>query len=222
MNQGDELKRITVGSILSEAWHTLTHAEVGLRRTTVALVITPGRMLQKYLEGERKQYQKPFSFLLIATTLFALVLYFNHQRYLIPIATGFDDRVFNNQVLLETKYYAWFQIVCLPVYGLVAFMIFRNLKYNYAEWLVICCYVLGLVLLIQIPFHFLLTYLHLNDSLHKGIQLLVSEAYTLYALNDFLKHKMNWLRFVYIILVVVINFFIFMSALRGMAYLMTW
>ena len=69
--------------------------------------------------------------------------------------------------------------------------------------------------------YFLLTYLHLNDTLHKGIQLLVSEAYTLYALNNFLKHKMNWLRFGYILLVVMINFFIFMSVLRGMAYLMT-
>ena len=96
MNQGDEVKRITVSSILSEAWYTLTHAEEGLRRTTVALVTTPAKMLRQYLEGDRKLYQKPFSFLLIATTLFALVLYFNHQRYLIPVAKSFDDRVFNN------------------------------------------------------------------------------------------------------------------------------
>jgi hypothetical protein len=153
-------------------------------------------------------------------TLFALILNFFHQYYLIPAATTFNDRLYNNQVLLE-KYYSWFQIVCLPAYGLVCFLIFKRLKYNYAEWLVISCYVLSFVSLLLIPFQFLLTYLHLNDTLHKGIQLLISEAYIVYAINAFLKHKLNSLRYVYIFIAVVINFFILMLAFRSVAYLMT-
>ncbi len=220
MNQTEEIKRITVSSILSEAWHSLTHVEKGLRRTIVALASAPGKMMHNYLEGDRKRYQKPFSFLLLSTTLFALVLNFFHQYYLIPAATTFNDRLFNNEVLLE-KYYSWFHIVLLPAYGLVCFLIFKRLKYNYAEWLVICCYVLSFVLVLQVPFHFLLTYLHLNDALHKGIQLLITEAYTVYALNAFLRHKMNWLRYLFILIAVVINFFLLISALRGIAYLIT-
>lgn len=221
MDPTNEIKRITVSSILSEAWHSLTHIEKGLRRTIVALAVAPGKMMHNYLEGDRKAYQKPFSFFLISTTLFALVIYFFHQYYLIPAATTFDDRLFNNQVFLESKFYSWFQIVLLPAYGLVCFLIFKRLKYNYAEWLVICCYLLSFVLLLQIPLHFLLTYLHLNETLHKGIQLLLTEAYTLYALNAFLKRKLNWVRYVYTFIVVVINFFIFVLSFRGIAYLMT-
>jgi hypothetical protein len=220
MNPPEEIKRITVSSILSEALHVLTHVEKGLRRTIVALAVAPGKMLNNYLEGDRKSYQKPFSLLLIATTLFALVLNFFHNYYLIPAATTFNDRLYNNEVALE-KYYSWFHIILLPAYGLVSFLLFKRLKYNYAEWLVICCYLISFVLLLLTPLHFILTSLHLNVTVHKGIQLLITEIYTVYALNAFLRSQMNWLRFVYILIVVVINFFIFMFVLRGMAYLMT-
>lgn len=220
MNSSEEVKRITVHGIVTEAWHSLTHVEKGLRRTIVALAIAPGRMLNNYLQGDRKQYQKPFSFLLISTTLFALVLNFFQQYYLIPAATTFDDRLYNNEVSLE-KFYSWFHIVLLPAYGLVSFLIFKRLKYNYAEWLVICCYLVAFVLLLQIPFHFILTFFHLNVTVQKLIQLLIAEVYTVYALNAFLKNQVNWLRFLFIVICVVINFFIFMLSLRGMAYLIT-
>jgi len=220
MSSSEEVKRITVHSIVHEAWHSLTHVEKGLRKTIVALAVAPGSMLNNYLQGDRKQYQKPFSFLLISTTLFALVLNFFQQYYLIPAATTFNDRLYNNEVSLE-KFYSWFHIVLLPAYGLVSFFIFKKLKYNYAEWLVICCYLISFVLLLQIPFHFILTLLHLNVTVQKLIQLLIAEVYTVYALNAFLKQQVNWLRFLFILVCVVINFFIFMLSLRGMAYLIT-
>jgi len=220
MDPTEEIKRITLSSILSDAWHSLTHVEKGLRRTIVALAVAPGAMINNYLEGDRKRYQKPFSFLLISTAVFTIVLKFFHQYYLVADATTLNDRVYNNELLLE-KYYSWFHIFLLPAYGLVCFLIFKRLKYNYAEWLVVCCYMLSFVLLLLIPFQLLLTYLHLNVTLHKGIQLLISETYTLYALNTFLKHRMNWLRYLYTFIVVVINFFIFMITLRAVAYLMT-
>ena len=220
MSSSEEVKRITVHSIVHEAWHSLTHVEKGLRKTIVALAVAPGSMLNNYLQGDRKQYQKPFSFLLISTTLFALVLNFFQQYYLIPAATTFNDRLYNNEVSLE-KFYSWFHIVLLPAYGLVSFFIFKKLKYNYAEWLVICCYLISFVLLLQIPFHFILTFLHLNVTVQKLIQLLIAEVYTVYALNAFLKQQVNWLRFLFILVCVVINFFIFMLSLAGMAYLIT-
>jgi hypothetical protein len=54
MKQPEEIKRITVSSILKEAWHSLTHVEEGLRRTIVDLAIAPGKMINNYLEGDRK------------------------------------------------------------------------------------------------------------------------------------------------------------------------
>ena len=149
------------------------------------------------------------------------MLHLFHPYYQIPSPKTFNDRLFNNQLLLESKYYAWFHIVLLPIYGLVCLLIFKRVKYNYAEWMVICCYLLSFDLVLNIPLHFLLTYLHLDNSLHNGIQLIIAEIYTLYALNAFLKPKMNRLRYVYIILTVLILFAIFIGALRGMSYLMT-
>ena len=220
MNSTEEVKRITVTGILHEAWHSLTHVEKGLRRTIVALAIAPGKMLHQYLEGDRKQYQKPFSLLLISTALFALVLHLFHEHYVLN-PTTFNERLFNNQLLLESKYYSWFYIALLPVFGLVPFLLFKRLKYNYAEWLVICCYLISFQSLLQIPFHVLLSQIHLNTMLQYGIQLIITSAYTLYALNAFLKLRMNRLRYLFILLSVVIDFCIFILALRGVAYLLT-
>ena len=221
MNAATDSNRITVSSIFDEAWHSITHVERGLRKTVVALAVAPGRMLQAYMAGHRKPYQKPFSFLLISTTIFALVLHLFHPYYQIPNAVSFDDRLFNNQLLLESKYYTWFHIVLLPVYALVTFLIFKRAKYNYAEWMVTCCYVISFDLVLNIPLHFLLTYLHLNSTLQNAIQLILAELYTLYALNAFLRPRMNWVRIVYILFCAAINFIIFIGALRGMSYLMT-
>lgn len=221
MNLTTDNNRITVTSILDEAWHSITHVERGLRKTIIALAVAPGKMLQAYINGDRKPYQKPFSFLLISTTIFALVLHLFHPYYQILNPVSFDDRLFNNQLILESKYYVWFHIVLLPVYAFVSFLIFKRVKYNYAEWMVICCYVISIDLLLNIPFHFLLTSLHLDNTLRDGIQLVIAETYTLYALNAFLKPRMNWRRYIYILLTGVINFAIFIGALRGISYLMT-
>jgi hypothetical protein len=221
MNPTNENKRITVSSVLSEAWHSLTHVEEGLRRTIVALAVTPGKMMNSYLDGDRKTFQKPFSFLLIVTSLFAVMIYFLHEYYLIPFATTFQDKLLNKLVILESKYYSWLQIALLPVYALVSYLIFKKAKYNYAEWIVICCYVISFVLLLQIPFYILDSFLHFNKTTHQVIQLLITEVYTFYALNAFLKHRINWQRYIYILIGVVINFFIFVYTFRGIAYLMT-
>jgi len=221
MNQTDKTNRITANSILSEAWHSMSHVERGLRRTVVALTVAPGKMMKNYLDGDRKPYQKPFSFLLIATSLFALMIYFFHEYYLISSPTSFQDKLFNKLVILESKYYSWLQIALLPVYALVSYLIFKKAKYNFAEWIVICCYLISFVLILQIPFYILDSLLHSNDTIHRIIQLLIAEVYTIYALNSFLKHRINWRRYVYILIGVIINFFIFVYTFRGIAYLMT-
>ena len=177
--------------------------------------------MNNYLDGDRKPFQKPFSFLLIVTSLYAVMIYFFHQNYLIPSATTFQDKLSNKLVILESKYYSWLQIALLPVYSLVCYLIFKKARYNYAEWIVICCYVISFVLLLQIPFYILDSFLHSNETTHQIIQLLITEVYTFYALNAFLKHRINWRRYIYILIGVVINFFIFVYTFRGIAYLMT-
>ena len=200
MNRTDETSRITASSILREAWHTMTHVEGGLRRTIVALTVAPGKMMKNYLDGNRKPYQKPFSFLLIATSLFAVMIYFFHEYYLIPSPTSFEDKLYNKLVILESKYYSWLQIALLPVYALVSYLIFKKANYNYAEWIVICCYLISFVLILQIPFYILDSLIHSNDTIHIVIQLLIAEVYTVYALNAFLKHRINRWRYIYILM----------------------
>jgi len=123
--------------------------------------------------------------------------------------------------IIYWPYYSWLQIALLPVYALVPYLIFKKAKYNYAEWIVVCCYLLSFVLILQIPFYILDSFLHLNKQIHQVIQLLITELYMFYALNAFLKQRINWRRYIYILIGIVINFFILVYTFRGIAYLLT-
>ena len=221
MKSSGEIKRITLRSLINEAWHTLTHVEQGLWRTIIDLAVAPGKMLHNFLEGDRKPYQKPLSFLLIATGIFALVMLAFHKYYLVASPSSAEDKLYNTVFIMEAKYYSWLQLLLLPLYGLVVYVIFKKLDYNYGEWLVVCCYVISFSLLLIIPFYILDSFLHLNRAAHHFIQLGILLVYTLFALNSFLKYKMNRLRYILILLSVIINYYIFVFSFRGAAYLMT-
>ena len=130
MKQSVETKRITVRSLINEAWHTLTHVEQGLWRTIIDLAIAPGKMLHNFLAGYRRPYQKPLSFLLLATGIFAVVMLLFHKYYLVPSPTTAEDKLYNTLFIMESKYYSWLQLVLLPLYGLLAYMVFKKPDYN--------------------------------------------------------------------------------------------
>ena len=221
MNQTRESKRITIRTLINEAWHALTHVEQGLWRTIIDLGVAPGKMLHNFLAGERRPYQKPFSFLLIGTGLFAIVMLFFHKYYLVPHPLTEEDKLYNTVFIMESKYYSWLQLLLLPLYGFVAYMVFKKASYNYGEWIVVCCYVISFTLLLIIPFYILDSLIHLPRTVHHFIQLGILLVYTLYSLNSFLKYKMNRLRYLLILVCVVIDYFIFFFSFRGVAYLIT-
>ena len=80
-----EVKRLTWHILGEEIFHFFTHIEKGFLTTTIQLVTHPGRLCKSYLDGKRKAYHKPVSFLLIWITLylftFFLSRHFTHFEY---------------------------------------------------------------------------------------------------------------------------------------------
>ena len=71
--QNTNSHRLSVPHVIHEFFHAFTHADTGIIFLIKALATNPGRMAGEYVEGKRKKYFSPFSFLLICIGFFVLV-----------------------------------------------------------------------------------------------------------------------------------------------------
>jgi hypothetical protein len=71
--QKASVDRLTWHHLFEEAVHFFTHIEKGFLRTTRELIAKPGAVHKNFLDGKRKAYHKPVSFLLIWVAVFLLV-----------------------------------------------------------------------------------------------------------------------------------------------------
>ncbi len=73
--QRADIHRITVSHLAHEFTHALTHADKGILLLVKELVRRPGYVAKEYLDGKRKKYFNPISFIVATTALSALIAY---------------------------------------------------------------------------------------------------------------------------------------------------
>lgn len=217
--------RITFKSLLHEAWHTITHVEEGFMHTVIALAVRPGKMIKEYIGGQRKPYQKPFPFLFIVTTVYALLLYwlrYNNEKHLIEQTTAdFHTRFIVTAGYLESKFYSWLHIGLLPVYGLISLLIFRQCRYNWAEWMVACCYIISFILLLLIPYQLVNKLADFSNMANFYIQLIIILCYSIIVTSDLVPGKLKLLIVFQTLAWCLAIFTLFLYTVQGIAWLLT-
>lgn len=197
------LERLT----LKQLWSSFAINFFGLDnkylKTAKDLTLHPERVLQGYLDGIRKKYATPFAFLAIGTMLSMLVFSQFSDEY-VEMSNSFNEQQFdlinkqlgeeeNQESLNELKreqlesntntqkavltYFNFLTFLLLPLYALIAFWVFGK-PYNYAEHLIIACYLQGFTFLFGIVFFLLSIYVH---PILYGVSFLLAIAYYLYA-----------------------------------------
>jgi hypothetical protein len=138
------IKRITFKGLLHDVFHLITHVDKGILFTLKKLISSPGTMQRDYIDGDRARHQKPFAMFFICATVAALA------RYWINLALV---NYFQGGDIVEAeffhKYLVILHVILLPLYALIAYLVFYNKKFNYAE--------VGVLLLYTMSFFFLLT-----------------------------------------------------------------
>lgn len=71
--QKSAIHRITVGGVVHDLIHALTHADKGFLLLSKDLITRPGFVARAYVEGKRKKYFNPITFLLITSAAFGYV-----------------------------------------------------------------------------------------------------------------------------------------------------
>lgn len=137
--------RLTWHHLLEEIVHFFTHIEKGFIRTTRELITKPGIMHKNFLDGKRKTYHKPVSFLLIWVAVFLLITALTKRFGSIDKETS--SSFLNIGMELEEmilKYRALIEILILPFTALNGWLLLAYPKITYFEFLITGFYRFGM------------------------------------------------------------------------------
>lgn len=183
--------RISFNYLLKEFLIFFTHIEKGFVHTTIQMLINPGLMVIRFLEGKRKSIQPPVSYFIIWTAVFIILL----------LATEF---IFGkNEVISYNDYYgpgkstdyairhlSYILVAIFPFISAYFWIVLSGFKYNYFESLVSVFYVIGTILLLQSVFVIICILIHLISGL--TIDLILSDPLKVFLVSwftiNFLKH----------------------------------
>lgn len=140
--------RITIGHIWHDALHAITHADKGIFYLMRQLFIRPGVVASEYIiDGKRKKYFNPFSYVLILGSLATFVAVNSHfMEKSLGILDASSLAKPGMKKMIEymeyaTKYYNAIQLSQIPFFALGTFLLFRRNRLFYAEHLTLHCFV---------------------------------------------------------------------------------
>jgi hypothetical protein len=156
--QKADVHRFTIPHLVHEIFHAVTHTDKGILFLTKEMFLRPGKTTRAIIDGKRKRFFNPFTFLLIMMALQVFVSkkthyyeVFNNTMQEVTLSiiekTGksreqamkelkpvMDDTSSNMEKVLENNKLLTFLFI--PVLALLTWLFFRKSGLNYAENLV--------------------------------------------------------------------------------------
>ena len=202
--------RLKFSEITSDFFDNAFNIHKGLFFTLWTLIINPGKVGKSYIEGQRKKFTNPARYLIIAIAIQAFLDYW----FLRPGLTqqpDFVNFVFLSEDVnksmafwnytLATKYTLMHNLSMILIFPAAFIFLFKKLKYNFTELLVINFYYFSNGLIITLIV--LLTYSQLFESRMKTpFIILVTFSYVIWANMSFFKEVKFWNRLVRVLIAV--------------------
>ncbi len=157
-------KRISLGILLEDFFSNLFALEGRLLRTLKALTLRPGNMGRNYIEGNRKQYYKPFQYFLVVILIDYLAFYFfvdfnafiddwlaymNESPYFEQME---QDKASVRRIVAKIQEHKkYLTLGFIPGMTLAAVLFFRKSGYNYTETFTFFLYLYSHSLLLALP-----------------------------------------------------------------------
>ena len=141
-------ERISTKFLIKEILDKVLSVDNKLMKTFWHLFTKPETVINGYIDGIRKRYYNPFSYLLISITLSGIYFYFLKDIYLESLSDSsqsgdsFLSAIFTEDYLNTiTEYQSLFTVMNIPIYGFISWLVFLNRKkYNFYEHIIIYLY----------------------------------------------------------------------------------
>jgi len=148
--------RLTIKNLFEHFSEQFFNYDNKFLQTFIHLFIKPEEVIGGYINGTRKKYINPISFLAISLTFSGIYFFFFKEKFTELISSS-DIYISDGQQKLTeaitnftTEYNSLLYFVIIPVLALISLVVFYNKKYNFTEQIVIYLYSMSLSSMISI------------------------------------------------------------------------
>jgi hypothetical protein len=157
-SQKADTHRFTLGHFAHETTHAITHTDKGILLLIKGMMLQPGIVVREFVEGKRKKYFNPFTFLLImmAVQVFATKQTNFYGKFTEEMQQLYDkvakanpkgaegSKQFNQRMKQADKQVAFasennkiVNFIFIPFLSLLTWLFFKKSGFNYAENLIL-------------------------------------------------------------------------------------
>lgn len=210
--------RLTFKNLFEHITETFFNYDNKLLRTIIDLFKKPEAVIVGYIEGVRRRYVNPISFIALALTLGGIYIIILNKFFpdamtgMSGFATEGQEEMTLKMVSLMEEYYTFMMILFIPLYALMSRLVFLNRKeFNFTEHIVMAMYIMAQFSLISSLLNLTLLVLHIPSTLLGSLSVFLQMAYFGYCYKRIYKLSasgilLRTLLFLTIIIVVMIGF----------------
>ncbi len=177
--------RLDMKHVLHEFVHGLLHADKGIFLLVKDLVQRPGKAALEYVQGSRKKYFNPVSFLLIAGGL----TFFLRRKLAFTEGMG-SQRLTHYVSEFLHQFTTPIIVLTIPLLSLYSWLLFKSSVRNYAENMVMNMYMMGeyhlfSIIAVVLPAYFFPQF----NYLFIGLGFLIMAVYYYFSCINFFKQS---------------------------------
>ena len=208
-------QRLTLKIIFSDFFATFVSWDNALIKTFIQLFKNPEKVINTYINGTRKRYIKPFTYLLIVLSIYGIYMLFAtdllikavNEKYIIneieiKFNTEFIEKV-QTFSLFFTKYSNLFYLSLIPLYAILSNIVYKKQQYNYVEHIIIQTYIQAQVLVTNAIITSILLLFSVNILLASNLLGAFMYIYYIYVFKKIfnISYADTLLKFLFIILI---------------------
>lgn len=191
--QKSATRRIDATYVRHEIPNSIFQLDRGFLFTVKELFLRPGHSIRAFLHGKRKPHYKPFAYLIITFTLYALSAYLmERSTYIDDLLFGFKGRMIASGETADSPALDWISknqvyvtLLIIPFFSLASYLAFIRSSYNYFEHLVLNLYITGQQMIIYL----VLGFIFFKDNALTGVPVLLGFLYNFWVYYQLFEEK---------------------------------
>ena len=150
--QNSSVGRIDFSSFINDVSESIFQINRGFIYTLIELSTRPGRSIDEFLNGKRKNHFKPIAYVLLLSTVYFLITQITKQNtWLDDVVSGWMNGAVEESDDVEIpKFISWFMgnfayttLLLLPLFSFASYLTFFKFGKTYLEHIVINAYLTG-------------------------------------------------------------------------------